>query len=223
LGKKTLEQSSRKHKVILSVGAHNDDYIIGMAGTTVKYINEGYRIINLICSYGELGLPHIKEEITREIRVKESLNADSVLGGKDIIYLGMREGKFPEEFPKHEQFIKKLIEKYKPEKIFTHSMDDPHPDHKAVHREMIRLYDNLSHKPEIYTFDVWNVINIKKRNIPKLVVDISPYFKKKVQSFRAHKSQQLVLIIHLWSLYVKAILNGLHYGYKFAEVFYRVK
>jgi len=96
LGKKTLEQSSRKHKVILSVGAHNDDYIIGMAGTTVKYINEGYRIINLICSYGELGLPHIKEEITREIRVKESLNADSVLGGKDIIYLGMREGKFPE-------------------------------------------------------------------------------------------------------------------------------
>jgi len=70
---------------------------------------------------------------------------------------------------------------------------------------------------------VWNIINIKKRNIPKLVVDISPYFKKKIQSFKAHKSQQLVLIIHLWSLYAKAILNGLYYGYKFAEVFYRVK
>lgn len=214
---------SNLEKVIITIGAHNDDYVIGMGGTIARYIADGYRVINIICSYGELGMPHLKEDITREIRLKESLDADYVLGSKDIVYLGMKEGKFREEFKNHESFLIKTINKYRPERIFTHSIDDPHPDHKEVYKEVIRIFDKLKYKPEVYSFDIWNIINLKKRNYPKLIIDITPYFKKKILSFKAHKSQKLVIIIHLWSLYVKAILNGIDSGYKFAEAFYRIK
>ncbi len=205
--------------VILTIGAHNDDYILGAGGTVAKAIDEGARVINIIFSYGEMSHPWQDKDVTRDMRLAESLNADKVLGGKDIIYLGIPEGRFPQDFPDRRSFVMKVLGKYRPKRIFTHSGDDPHPDHRAVHRIVMDLHKELAWQPEVYTFDVWNVLSILNRNRPKLVMDITPYLHKKVDSFKQHQSQRIVIILHLWSVYLKAFLNGLSYGYRYAEVF----
>ena len=212
-------------ETILTFCAHNDDQIIGVGGTLAKYAEQGKKIITVIFSYGETSHPHIKKEITIKTRVEESKKADKILGLKDTIYLGLGEGKFLKEIEqkKLKNKLKNIIKINKPTKIFTHSSDDPHPDHRAVNKIAKQIYDELKLDCGLYTFDVWNPIKIKKRGTPKLIVDITETFNQKVNAFKAHKSQSLTIITLLWSVYLKAILNGIENGVKFAEVFNKVK
>lgn len=214
-----------KKDMVLVICAHNDDQIIGVGGTMAKYAQKGKRVITIIFSYGESSHPHLKPEIVRKMRVKESLKSDEILGGSGVKYLGLKEGRFREEIKKKKikSVMKRIIENEKPSKIFTHAEDDPHPDHREVKRFVKELIDNKIIKCDVYSFEVWNPIKIKKRNAPKLVVDITPTFKKKIKAFTAHESQQITIINLLWYVYLRAIARGFNNNCKYAEVFYKIK
>ncbi|MFH1510368.1 MAG: hypothetical protein ABIF10_01650, partial [Candidatus Woesearchaeota archaeon] len=98
-----------------------------------------------------------------------------------------------------------------------------HPDHRAVHSIVLRLLDEAKFKGHVYSFDVWNPVNIRKRNVPKLVVDISATFAKKMLAMRQHESQKFARFSLWWNLYLKAYLNGLNYGFRYAEVFCKLR
>jgi N-acetylglucosamine malate deacetylase 1 len=210
---------------ILTIGAHNDDYVIGAGGTLAKYVSQGQNFYSVIFSYGENSHPHFKKKVTVSMRVKESLRADKYLGGSGIIYLGMPESRFLEEKNKiiAKNSIKKIIKTKKPNKIFTHSTLDPHPDHQAVTLIIKEVLDEINFKGEVYTFDVWNVINFKKRTKPQLIMDVTDTFKKKVEAFKRHKSQQMTIWTLMWHVYLKAYTNGRKYGYKYCEIFDKIK
>lgn len=61
--------------------------------------------------------------------------------------------------------------------------------------------------------------------MPRLVVDITTTFHKKVKAMDAHKSQtHLPLIIPLtWTVYFKAVINGWNNNCKYAEVFDKIE
>ncbi len=81
-------------ETILSIAAHNDDHVIGAGGALTKYAKEGSRVRTIICSFGESSHPHLKKEVIVERRVKESVQADKVMGGSGVAYIGLREGFF---------------------------------------------------------------------------------------------------------------------------------
>lgn len=205
--------------------AHNDDNIIGAGGTIAKYAKQGIKVITVIFSYGEMSHPHLREEVVIDMRVKESLKAQNILGEDKILYFGLREGSVAEEFREKNisSKIKKLIEKHQPSKIFTHSIDDPHPDHQAVYSSLNSVLDDIGYRGDVYSFDVWNIVNFRKRNTPKLVVDITETFKKKIKAFKSHKSQQNAIILLTWSIYLRAISNGINNSCKYAEVFVKIR
>ena len=214
-----------KSDCVMVFCAHNDDNIVGAGGTIAKYAKEGIRVITIIFSYGEMSHPHLRDSVIIGMRVKESQRAQNILGEDKIIYLGLKEGQFADDAKNmniHSK-IKKLIKKYKPVKIFNHSIDDLHPDHLAVYNIMNRIFDDINYKGEVYSFDVWNPVNFRKRDSPKLVVDITGTFKKKVNAFKAHKSQWQARIMLMWSIYLKAIVNGRNNDVKYAEVFYKIR
>jgi LmbE family N-acetylglucosaminyl deacetylase len=225
-----MEKESEKTEedTVLVLCAHNDDQIIGVGGTLAKYAKQGKHIITVVFSYGERSHPHFKKDIVIKQRVKESLNANKILCEEncEIYYLGLRETKFEEEIKKKKlsKRIKNILKKSSPSKIFTHSIDDPHPDHKAVYNFVLDLIKKVNYKGDVYSFNVWNLfINIRKRNQPKLVVDISDTFKIKLQAFRKHKSQVVQARLPLtWSIYFRAMLNGFLNKMKYAEVFYKI-
>jgi LmbE family N-acetylglucosaminyl deacetylase len=117
-----------------------------------------------------------------------------------------------------------IIKKEKPSKIFTHSPDDFHHDHRAVHRIVKALVAEHKLTKDIYTFDVWNPLKLLKRNVPKLVVDISDTFKKKLEAYEAHESQvnlpgMLPFRVRMW---IDAILYGWSNQCRYAELFYKL-
>jgi len=210
-------------KTILFLCAHNDDQIIGGGGTFAKYAKQGKRIKTIIFSYGEKSHPHLKRSVIVKTRIKEARKADKILGGKGLTFLGLSEGKFVQEIPKlgiKDQIID-IIAKEKPVKIFTHSIDDPHPDHKAVYKLMASILKDKKLSCDVYSFDVWNPVAVRKRNVPKLVVDTTDTFPTKLKAYDAHESQvNLPLMIPMrFRIHLHALLHGWANHCKYAEVF----
>ena len=222
-------------KNIIIFCAHSDDQVLGAGGAMAKYAREGYNIYTYIFSFGELSHPHLKASYIKKIRTKESEVADKIIGGKKVEFFGLKDGVMDKEIKNKNIYfkVKNIIEEIKPEKIFTHSIDDMLPDHRVVRRCVIRAYDELNQeknvKCDVYSFDVWNILNLAKRDNPILVVDISSTFKHKIQALHEFKSQinifthaYLVNLLYL-GVYIKAFVYGIRYGNKLAEIFYKIR
>ncbi len=214
-----------KEENVLVFCAHSDDQILGPGGTLAKYANEGKKIYTYIFSYGETSHPHFKREVIVELRVNEAKKADEEIKGSGVFFLGLTEGKFLEEIKqkKLKKRIKEIIIEKDAVKIFTHNSDDPHTDHKAVNKIIMECLEEIKSKADVYAFDIWNPLSIRYRRNPQLIVDISKEFKIKIKALSHFKSQRLAMIILLWSVYVKAIKNGIIHRYKLAEVFYKIR
>jgi len=213
-------------KNILVICAHPDDEAFGAGGTVAKYAGEGYRVDVVIFSYGEQSHPWLKKHFVVKTRIAESKEAGKVLKTRSLLFFGLREGHFQEDAIKESVYgrIAGIIRQKKPLKIFTHSIDDPHPDHKIVHEVVLDSLKKSKHKCDVYTFDIWNPANIGKRKSPRLYVDISKTFGRKIEALKCFKSQTInAMVPLLWSVYTRAITNGIKNRTKFAEVFYKVK
>ena len=220
-----MKNLSNDSDVVFVICAHSDDQIFGPGGTVAKYAKEGKKVYTIIFSYGIGSHPWIKSEYTIKTRVKEALDVDKLLGGSGVFFLGLDENKFESQFKSRKMYpkLKRLILDKKPSRIFTHSVDDPHPDHRALNKCVIETLDKMKYKCEVYMFDVWTIFNFKKRDYPSIVVDITDTFKLKVKALKMFKSQKASLVSLMWSVYLKAFFNGRKIKTKFAESFYRIR
>lgn len=210
---------------IMVICAHSDDQIFGPGGTIAKYAKEGKKVFTIIFSYGHISSPLMKKEIIASARVKEAQDVDKFIGGSGVIFLGIDENKFVEQFNQKKMHpkLKKLILEHKPSRIFTHSHDDPHPDHRALNKLLMDTLDKMKYKCDVYIFDIWTLFNTKKQHHPKIVVDISNTFSIKVRALKMFESQKVALTTLLWSVYSKAWLLGKQNGMKYAEAFYKIR
>ncbi len=215
---------------VLIVCAHSDDQVLGFGGTFAKYAKQGIPVYTIILSYGEKSHPHLHEEFVIKTRVKEAQKANEILGGKQVFFLGLKEGKFQRgiEETGAEKKIKDIIEKYDIKKIFTHSsvdIDIPNRDHINTYNLVKKVCENIP--IELYTFTVWDFfrVNRKLSNSFKLVVDITSTFKIKSKALNTFKSQMdfMQMSIPYVQTYIYSFFNGLKYGYRFAEVFIKEK
>ena len=210
-------------KSILVCAAHPDDEIFGIGGTIAAYVKKKYNVTVVIFSYGEKGNVWLKQKETKKIRKNESTEAARIVGTHTLQFLGLKEGHFEEEA--NAQGLKKVIQIIKrkdPEKIFTHALDDPHPDHAATARVVLNLAKSMRKHYDIYSFDIWTPVNIKKRKLPRLYVDITETFRLKTAALKCFRSQKSSIIALLWSVYVRAIKAGFENKTRFAEVFYKI-
>ncbi len=211
---------------ILIFCAHSDDQVLGVGGTIAKYAAKGKKIRTVIFSYGEMSHFWIKPKYSIEIRVKEAAEADKILGGSGVSFLGLNEGKFVEEFKEKQMdhVINNLLIKYKPKRIFTHSPDEFHSDHKNVFKLVKSVLDKKNYKGEIFCFEVWNnFIRFGKKEYPKLYIDIADTFKTKIKALEVFKSQRLALLMLTWSVYLKAIIDGFNIDSRYAEKYRLIK
>lgn len=220
-----VNSNTNQQDSVLVICAHSDDQVLGVGGTIAKYAEEGKEVNIIVASFGEKSHPWLKKEVITETRVRESQKAAKILGITHTVFLGLEESKFKKEFieKKTEPRLAEILKKYKPSKIFTHSPDDPLPDHNALSDFVIGFCRKTKYDGDVYCFDVWNPINIKKRDLPKMVVDISNTFKIKLKALRCFKSQKwnAILLLTL-GVYWRAIKNGKQNKCKYAEVFYKI-
>ena len=87
----------------------------------------------------------------------------------------------------------------------------------------MRLIDRNVIQCPVYSFDVWSLVKLRHRNLPRVVFDVTDTFNTKIRAFLVHKSQTLTFWSLLWKMILKDLISGIVNGYTYAEVFYKLK
>ena len=205
--------------------AHSDDEVLAAGGTIAKYTQEGKEVIIVIFSYGEASNPIVQDQVIINERIKEADKIGEFLGIKEVIFLGIVDGRIYEKINDRKFLgrISDIIKKYEPKKIFTHAGNDPHRDHRSVNKIVVKVIDSMKEKYDVFTFDVWNIINVFRKTKPELYVDTSDTFDKKLNALKLFESQQVYVNALLPSILFNAKLNGSKINCKYAERFLKVR
>ena len=178
---------------ILAIGAHPDDVELSCSGTLAKEISRGKKVGILDLTRGELGTRG-----TAETRDAEAKSAAEILGVSIRKNLEFSDGFFTNNTA-HQLEIIKVIRKYKPEIVLCNAIRDRHIDHgkgsqlvsDACFLSGLRKIETICQgnvqkewRPKhVYHYIQWYDIE------PDIVVDISGFMDKKIESVKAYKTQ----------------------------------
>ena len=175
----------------LVVAPHPDDAELGMGGTIVRLMGQGWKLGILDLTSGEptpLG--------SLERRAAETLAANSALGNPWRKNLGLPNRSL-EPTLVNRRVLAGIFRQVRPRLIFAPYWEDAHPDHTAATKlvEDARFWSKLSrsdipgapfHPARIlYYFSVH--LRIVER--PSLLIDISDQLEAKDQALRCYRSQ----------------------------------
>jgi N-acetylglucosamine malate deacetylase 1 len=178
---------------LLCFAAHPDDIELSCGGTILKHIDLGYKVGIVDLTQGELGT---RGSIA--LRAIEAANASKILG------ISVRENLKLADcfFEKNKETSLKIIEKirqYQPEIILCNAEQDRHIDHGRA-SDLVNDAAFLSGLVKIETFhngvlqepwrpkQIYNYIQDRMAK-PDIIIDITPYFDKKIESVLAFESQ----------------------------------
>ncbi len=197
-------------KIILAVGAHPDDIELGSGGTIYKAVQAGARVIALYMTRGG--------KITdTKVRMRESREAMSVLGVKEIHFENFPDTEIPESFEAI-NCLEQYALKYKPDIVLTHSINDTHQDHRRVAWLAMSSFRNL---PKVLAFETPRVR--PAAFLPSYFVNITGCVDKKWEALKCHVSQNEKRYLAYESTVNLASFRGSQVGVTAAEAFEIVK
>lgn len=175
----------------LVVAPHPDDAELGVGGTIVRLMSQGWKVGILDLTSGEptpLG--------SLERRREETSAANAALGGPWRKNLGLPNRSL-EATLENRRALAAVFRTVRPRLIFAPYWEDAHPDHTAATKltEDARFWSKLSksdipgapfHPSRIlYYFSV----HLKIVERPNLLIDISPQLETKLAALRCFRSQ----------------------------------
>ncbi len=175
--KKAAENLSAPKEVVLAIGAHPDDVEIGCGGILANHAAKGHDVTILTLTGGEAGG-------TKSERVIESRQAAQALGAELRIYdlpdRSITEG------PETISVIEEVIAEVRPTVIYTHSINDAHQDHRAVHRATMVAARGV---PNVYCYQAPST-TVDFR--PSLFMNVADQIEKKLDVIGVYATQTSV-------------------------------
>ncbi|MDL4839274.1 bacillithiol biosynthesis deacetylase BshB2 [Aquibacillus rhizosphaerae] len=183
-----------KHVVVIY--PHPDDEAFGASGTITKFREQGVPVTYLCGTLGEMGRnmgnpTFANRETLPEVRKKELIDACKVLD-VELKMLGYRDKTL--EFESRDEIaehLKGLIETIEPSLVITHYPGHAvHPDHDALGAAAIEAVKRIetNRRPNVWAQAI-SRNHLEELGEPDISIDISPFFKKKMQTILAHHSQ----------------------------------
>jgi len=167
-------RDAHERPVVLAIGAHPDDVEIGCGGLLVRHAEAGHQVWLLTLTQGERG-GHRPE------RVLESRAAADIIGAR-LILDDLPDTDIPASGATIDA-ISRVIEQVKPTHVYTHSLNDNHQDHRAVHRATLVAARAV---PEVCCYEAPST-NISFK--PSRFVDVTSTIDRKLEAIRAFHSQ----------------------------------
>jgi LmbE family N-acetylglucosaminyl deacetylase len=161
---------------IVAVGAHPDDLELACGGTIAKLHDSGHEIHALVMSGGEVGGDQSK-------RPNEAVSGGRLLGTTSVAVHEFPDTRLRENELEMMQVIEEAIRRYNPDIVLTHSSNDQHQDHHAVHLATLRA---ARQHPAILCYESPSVT---ADFTPKVFVDIGDYIDVKVSAVQTHRDQ----------------------------------
>lgn len=178
---------------ILAIAAHPDDVELSAAGTLMSHIAQSKKCGILDLTQGEMGTRG-----TPEIRKLEAQAASKIVGIEVRENINIGDCTFENSFENQKAIIQ-IIRKYQPEILLINAPEDRHPDHGKAAKlatdaqffsglRKIETVDNQAIQAPWRPKSVYHYIQ-DKFLIPDFVVDITPYFERKIEAIKAYKTQ----------------------------------
>ncbi len=187
---------------VMVVTPHPDDAEIGVAGSVARWVREGRGVVYVVCTRGDRGTSdrRMKPEELARIREQEQRDAASILGVREVIFLGYSD-QCLEDTTEFRKELVRLIRMYRPETVVT---VDPyrryfwwHRDHRICGqvvmdaifpygRDHLAYPDLLEQGIEPHKVKELLLFNTGE---PNYRVDITDTFNLKLAALLCHKSQ----------------------------------
>ncbi len=191
---------------VMAIVAHPDDIEFTCAGTLAKWARNDARVSFVLCTSGDVGIdePGMTRLLCTEIREKEQIEAASVVGATEVIFIREPDGMLQATIELRKKLVRE-IRRFRPEVVIC---GDPtivwagddyinHPDHRAAATAALdavfpasgqpNLFEELeaegffAHKPRKVFATSWggadNFVNIGE------TIDI------KIKALKSHRSQ----------------------------------
>ena len=174
LAKAVHERRLRQQKRVLAIGAHPDDVEIGCGGALAKHHADHDVLHILTLSRGAAG-----GDVN--VRMVEAHNAAALLGAH-LEMASLRDTQITDG-AETIAIIEAAIRELQPTHVYTHSLEDTHQDHRAVHAATLVAARGV---PTIYCYQSpSSTVEFK----PHRFVDITHFIEQKINLIGAYKSQ----------------------------------
>lgn len=173
---------------VLTIAAHPDDIELTCAGTLIKMVDKGYSVGILDLTQGEMGTRG-----TAEIRAREAEAARVAIGARFRERMNLGDSRLTASI-ENRIAVAERIRAVRPKTVILPYWEARHPDHyvaaalgyEACYAAGLKQLpaQGEPHRPKkiLYASMYWDVH-------PSFVVDISPYFGKKIEAVNCFASQ----------------------------------
>jgi len=197
LAKAVNERRRRQQKRVLAIGAHPDDVEIGCGGAMAKH-HADYDVLHILTlTRGAAG-----GDVN--IRAVEAHNAAALVGAR--LEMASLRDTYITDGAETISIIEAAIRELRATDVYTHSLEDTHQDHRAVHAATLVAARGV---PNVYCYQTpSSTVEFK----PHRFVDITHYIEKKINLIGAYKSQ----VDRMESIQPDVILSTARYWGRFA-------
>lgn len=174
-------------KRILVFAPHNDDEVLGVGGTILKYAEAGNEVYVCEVTSGP------KYKMMQE----EARKAHKILKVKESIFLNLPVVRLKSmESSEINGAIFKVLTDVKPDIVYIPFIGDMHKDHREVTESALVAVRPLpdSTVSEVYMYETlsetgWNIPNSDRSFIPDTWIEITSTIEKKLEAMQCYGSQ----------------------------------
>jgi len=218
----------------LIIAAHPDDEVLGCGGTVARLASEN-RVTTLILGEGVTSrdIPQHDEDTTLADLKKQCEKSNSILGVEKVFFTNFPDNKF-DTIPLLDivKSIEKIIEKCKPDMIFTHHYGDLNIDHRITQQAVLTAARPFGKNPvkKILSFEIlssteWNIQGAATTFFPNTWIDISKTIQTKLDAMREYHNE-MCNYPHprsIEGIKILASQRGLEVGFNYAEAFHLIR
>lgn len=185
---------------VLVVAAHPDDELLGCGGTAARLAREGHSVYMAILGEG-ITSRHAQRSSADPADLTSlhdcSQRVADLLGVKELSQHGLPDNRF-DTLPLLDviKLVKSLIERWRPDAIYTHHGGDLNVDHQVVSRAVLTATRPMENHPvqELYMFEIassteWAFQQLSPVFKPNVFVDIEETLPLKLEGMRQYESE----------------------------------
>ncbi|WP_251445184.1 PIG-L deacetylase family protein [Microbacterium sp. USTB-Y] len=197
---------ARSRRRILAIGAHPDDIELACGATLAKLADRGHEIRTVVMTAGSSGGD-------APTRLREAHRGSRHLGAGTTDVHELRDTRLARDDHAMVQIIERAIEDFAPDLVLTHSKNDYHQDHEAVHFATLRA---ARRHGSVICFESPSATG---DFAPVLYVDVTEHLEVKVDAVELHQDQRGKPYMAAERVRAVAAFRGAQARARFAEGF----
>ena len=201
---------------ILVIAPHPDDEVLGMGGT-IKKLSKKNKII--LCVVSEGATAQYKDKKMIKVRRDSCKKTAKILGISQTQFLDYPDMRLNLSHLDINKKLEEIIEKYRPEIVYTAPKNDLNLDHQMVFNSTLVACRPKSGVKQILCYEIQG--NTKVPFVPNVFENIEKEFPYKIKGFKMYKSEieEFPNPRSITAIENLAIQRGVESGTKKAEAF----